>query len=125
MKTIKVAPIDEIKIELKDKAYVCSFNMLSMSYIQEELVRMNCDWTEISQAKMCQLVLYGGIRGNDDTFTFEEAGQLVRLLGPSSYTEIISMYTESIVNGLDKKGKENLKKLSAQYMAKLQKSTSE
>ena len=124
MKTIKVAPIDEIKIELKDKAYICSFNMLSMSYIQEELARMNCDWTEITQGKMCQLVLYGGIKGNDETFTFEEAGQLTRLLGPSSYSEIISMYIDSIMSGLDKKGKENLKKLSAQYMEKLQKSTS-
>lgn len=124
MKTIKVAPIDEIKIELKDKAYICSFNMISMSYIQEELARMNCDWTEITPAKMCQLVLYGGIKSNDDSFTFEEAGQLTRLLGPGSYTEITSMYTDSIMSGLDKKGKENLKKLSAQYMARLQKSTS-
>lgn len=99
--------------------------MLSMSYIQEELVRLNCDWTEITQAKMCQLVLYGGIKSNDDTFTFEEAGQLTRILGPSSYTEIISMYTDSIMSGLDKKGRENLKKLSAQYMATLQKSTLE
>lgn len=124
MKTINVAPIDEIEIKLKDKKYICSFNMLSMAYIQEELVKLNCDWTEISQAKMCQLIVYGGIKGNDEEFTFEDAGKLVRLLGPANYNEIVSMYSNSITSGLDKKAQENLKKLSAQYMAKLQKSTS-
>lgn len=124
MKTIKVAPIDEIKIELKDKAYICSFNMLSMSYIQEELVRMNCDWTEITQIKMCQLIIYGGIKSNDEDFTFEDAEKLVRILPPSSYGEIMSIYTDSVMSGMDKKAKENLKKLTAQYMAKHQRSTS-
>lgn len=121
MKTIKVAPLDEIEIQLKDKKLICSFNMLSMAYIQEELVRLDCDWTEISQAIMCQLVLYGGIKSNEEDFTYEEAGQLVRVMGPSSYNEIISMYSNSIMSGMDKKAQENLKKLSAQYMAKLRK----
>lgn len=124
MKTIKVAPIDEIKIELKDKTYICSFNMLSMAYIQDELTKLNCDWTEITQMKMCQLILYGGIKSNDEEFTFEDATKLVRILPPSSYGEIMSIYTESVMSGMDKKAKDNLKKLTAQYMAKHQKSTS-
>lgn len=124
MKSINVAPLDEIEIKLKDKTYICSFNMLSMAYIQEELVKLDCDWTEITPAKMCQLVLYGGIKGNDEEFTFEEAGELARLLGPANYNEIVSMYSNSITSGMDRKAQANLKKLSAQYMAKLQKSTS-
>ena len=121
MKTIKVAPIDEIKISLKDKDLICSFNMLSMAYIQDELAKLDCDWKEISPAKMAQLVLYGGIKSNDEDFTLEEAGQLVRALGPGNYGEIMSMYTEAVYSGLDKKGRENLKKLTAQYMEKLRK----
>ena len=124
MKTIKVTPVDEIKIQLKDKDLICSFNMLSMAYIQDELVKLDCDWTELSAAKMAELVLYGGIKSNDEDFTREEAAQLVRAIGPGNYSEIMSLYTESIYSNLDKKGRENLKKLTAQYLEKRRKSTS-
>lgn len=124
MRTINVAPLDEIEIKLKDKTYLCSFNMLSMAYIQDELTKLDCDWTEITQMKMCQLIIYGGIKGNDEDFTFEDAEKLVRILPPSSYGEIMSIYTDSVMSGMDKKAKENLKKLTAQYMAKHQRSTS-
>ena len=124
MKTINVAPIDEIEIKLKDKTYICSFNMLSMAYMQEKLVELDIDWTEIKQSTICQLVVYGGIKANHEEFTYEEAGILVRALGPSDFNDIIGIYQSSIINGLDAKGKENLKKLTAQYIEKLRKQTS-
>ena len=70
------------------------------------------------------MVLYGGIKANHEEFTFEDAGVLVRALGPSSFNDIMNIYQNSILSGLDKKGKENLKKLTAQYMAQLHKQTS-
>lgn len=124
MKTIKVAPIDEVKIQLKDKDLICSFNMISMAYIQDELAKLDCDWTEINPAQMATLVIYGGIKSNEEDFTLEDATKLVRALGPGNYGEIMNMYTEAIYANLDKKGRENLKKLTAQYMEKLRKSTS-
>ena len=124
MKTINVAPIDEIEIKLKDKPYICSFNMLAMAYMQEELVKLDIEWTKITQSTICQMVLYGGIKANHEEFTFADAGVLVRALGPSSFNDIMNIYQNSILSGLDKKGKENLKKLTAQYMAQLHKQTS-
>jgi len=124
MKTINVAPINEIEIKLTDKTYICSFNMLSMAYMQEELVKLDIDWEKLTQSNICQLVVYGGIKANHEEFTYEEAGVLVRALGPSDYGEIINLYQSSIMNSLDKEGKENLKKLSAQYIKKLRGLTS-
>lgn len=124
MKTINVAPIDEIEIKLKDKTYICSFNMLAMAYMQEELVKLDIEWTKITQSTICQMVLYGGIKANHEEFTLADAGVLVRALGPSSFNDIMSIYRNSILSGLDKKGKEDLKKLTAQYMAQLHKQTS-
>ena len=124
MKTINVAPIDEIEIKLKDKTYICSFNMLAMAYMQEELVKLDIEWTKITQSTICQMVLYGGIKANHEEFTFADAGVLVRALGPSSFNDIMNIYQNSILSGLDKKGKENLKKLTAQYMEQLHKQTS-
>mgnify|MGYP007032359727 CR=1 FL=1 len=124
MKTISVAPINEIEIKLTDKTYICSFNMLSMAYMQEELVKLDIDWEKLTQSNICQLVVYGGIKANHEEFTYEEAGFLVRALGPSNYNEIISLYQSSIMNSLDKEGNENLKKLSAQYIKKLRELTS-
>lgn len=124
MKTISVAPINEIEIKLTDKTYICSFNMLSMAYMQEELVKLDIDWEKLTQSNICQLVVYGGIKANHEEFTYEEAGCLVRALGPSNYNEIINLYQSSIMNSLDKEGKENLKKLSAQYIKKLRELTS-
>lgn len=124
MKTINVAPINEIEIKLTDKTYICSFNMLSMAYMQEELVKLDIDWEKLTQSNICQLVVYGGIKANHEEFTYEEAGVLVRALGPSDYGEIINLYQSSIMSSLDKEGKENLKKLSAQYIKKLRGLTS-
>ena len=124
MKTINVAPINEIEIKLTDKTYICSFNMLSMAYMQEELVKLDIDWEKLTQSNICQLVVYGGIKANHEEFTYEEAGVLVRALGPSEYGEIINLYQSSIMSSLDKEGKENLKKLSAQYIKKLRGLTS-
>ena len=120
MKTINVREIDEIKISTKDKEYICSFNMLSMAFIQEQLALINKEWIDLSPADLCRLVIYGGIRANDEEFTYEDAGVITRALSPGAYTEIMSAYHSSVMSDMDKKKQAEIKKLTAQYMAKHQ-----
>ena len=120
MKTINVREIDEIKISTKDKEYICSFNMLSMAYIQEQLAFIKKEWIDLSPGDLCRLVLYGGIRANDEDFTYEDAGVIARAMSPGAYVEIMNAYHSSVMSDLDKKKQSEIKKLTAQYMAKHQ-----
>ena len=100
MKTIKVKPIDPIQIQLKDKAYTCTFSMMGMAYMQEELGNLKCN----SPARMTALILYSGIRPNEPDFTIEEANALAVQMGPSHYSDIIGAYNEAIYGSMDKMG---------------------
>ena len=69
MVTVNVKPVPEVLIKLKDKSYKCSFNMIAMANIQEALGTLEGEEhiTNISPAHMCALVLYAGIKANDDS----------------------------------------------------------
>ena len=68
MVTINVKPVPELLIRLKDKDYVCSFNMLCMANMQEALGTFEDEenLANISPAHMCALVLSAGIKANDE-----------------------------------------------------------
>lgn len=123
MVTINVKPVPEILIKLKDKDYMCSFNMLAMANMQEALGSFEGDenLANISPAHMCALVLYSGIKANDETFTMNEAKALAMQIGPASYGEIIGMFNEAVTDSMNDKDKRQLKKMLAQKMANLQK----
>lgn len=116
MKTIKVKPIDPIRIQLNDKTYTCTFSMMGMAYMQEELGKLPCKLNEISPARMTALILYSGIRPNEPEFTIEEANALAVQMGPSHYSDIIGAYNEAIYGSMDKMGQNELKKAVAQYL---------
>lgn len=117
MKTIKVKPIEEIEFVLNDKKILCSFNMLAMAHMQEAITSLDCRLDEISTARLVGMMLYAGIKANDDSFTMEEANALAMQLDPGSYREIISSYEKAVVGDMDEKDHEQLKKLMAQYLA--------
>lgn len=116
MKTIKVKPIDPIQIQLNDKEYICTFSMLGMAYMQEELGKLEGKLNEISPARMTALILYSGIKPNEPEFTIEEANALAVQMGPSHYSDIIGAYNEAIYDSMDQSGQDKLKKAIAQYL---------
>lgn len=116
MITVNVKPVPEVLIKLKDKSYKCSFNMIAMANIQEALGTLEGEEhiTNISPAHMCALVLYAGIKANDDSFTMPEAKALAMQMGPGSYGEIIGMFNDAVSESMNEKDKAVLKKMLAQ-----------
>ena len=116
MVTVNVKPVPEVLIKLTDKAYKCSFNMIAMANIQEALGTLEGEEhiTNISPAHMCALILYAGIKANDDSFTMPEAKALAMQMGPGSYGEIIGMFNDAVSDSMNEKDKEVLKKILAQ-----------
>lgn len=125
MKTINVKPVEDIEIRLKDKTYVCSFNMLTMAYLQEEIVKIRGTINEVSPAHTAALVLYAGIKTNEPDFTVEEANALALQMGPAHYEDIMANFNEAVFTSMSKKQDLAAKKLIAQYWENVKKSTSE
>lgn len=118
MVTINVKPVPEIKIRLKDRDYICSFNMIAMANMQEALGTLEGDenLANISPAHMCAFVLYSGIKANNENFTMDEAKALAMQIGPGSYGEIIGMFNEAVSDSMNEKDRNFLKKMLAQKM---------
>lgn len=116
MVTVNVKPVPEVLIKLTDRKYKCSFNMIAMANIQEALGTLEGEEhiTNISPAHMCALVLYAGIKANDDSFTMPEAKALAMQMGPGSYGEIIGMFNDAVSDSMNEKDKAVLKKMLAQ-----------
>lgn len=123
MVTINVKKVPEVCIKLKDKSYICSFNMLCMANMQEALGTFEEDenLANISPAHMCALVLYAGIKANEDAFTIEEAKALAMQIGPGAYGDIIGMFNESVADSMSEKDSKMLKKMIAQKVSNLKK----
>ena len=118
MITVNVKPVQEILIKLKDKEYVCSFNMLAMANMQEALGTLvdGENISNISPAHMCAFVLYSGIKANNEDFTMDEAKALAMQMGPGAYGEIIGLFNDSVTDSMNEKDKKQLKKIIAQMM---------
>lgn len=125
MKTINVKPAEDIAIRLKDKTYVCSFNMLTMAYLQDEIVKIKGKISEVSPAHTAALVLYAGIKTNEPDFTVEEAKALALQMAPSHYTEIMGYFNEAVLASMSREQDMAAKNLIAQYWENVKKSTSE
>lgn len=122
MKTIKVKPVESIAIELNDKTYTCTFNMLAMAYMQEALAslgEMKID--EVSPARFASMVLYAGIRANDESITMEEANALAIQMGPANYGYIVDLYMKSMIDSMNEKDSKELKKTMAQILSSVPK----
>lgn len=117
MKTIKVKPVESIRIQLEDKDYVCSFNMLAMATMQEAISKLDCNLNEVSPAHMTALILYSGIKPNEAEFTLEDANALAMQMDPACYSEIMNMYNDAIFESMNDEDKKKLKKMMALYLS--------
>lgn len=125
MKTINVKPVEDIEIRLKGRTYICSFNMLTMAYLQEEIVKIKGTINEVSPAHTAALILYAGIKTNEPDFTVEEANALALNMSPAHYVEIMGHFNESMLTSMSKEQDMAAKNLIAQYWKDVKKSTSE
>ncbi|MCM1467500.1 MAG: hypothetical protein NC086_05080 [Alistipes sp.] len=125
MKTIHVKPVEDIEIRLKDKNYICSFNMLTMAYLQDEIVKIKGKISEVSPAHTAALVLYAGIKTNEPDFTVEEANALALQMGPAHYEDIMAAFNEAVFASMNKEQDMTAKNLIAQYWENVKKSISE
>lgn len=121
MRTIKVKPVESICIELTDKKYICTFNMLAVAHLQEAINKIDGKFTDIPTARMVSLILYSGIKANQPDFTEEEAVALAMQMDPSCHGEILNIYNEAMFNSLDEKQQSMLKKLLARYLSNAEK----
>lgn len=120
MRTINVKPVESILIKLKDKDFVCTFNMLAMAHMQEAINKLDCRLDEIAPAHMTALVLYSGIKVNEPDFTMEEANALAMQMDVSCYGEIMGAYNEVMFDSMGDEEKAALKKMTAQYLQNAQ-----
>lgn len=97
--------------------------MICMANMQEALGTFDGEenLANISPAHMSALVLYAGIKANDETFTMDEAKALAMNIGPGSYGEIIGMFNQSVSDSLNEKDSKLLKKMLAQKIYGLKK----
>lgn len=117
MKKIRVKPVEDILIQFTDREYKCTFNMLSIAYLQTELGKIEEKITDISPAHMAALILYSGVKANHPEFTVEDANALALQIGPGGYGDIVGTFYETVFESLDEGGKTLLKKMIAQQAA--------
>lgn len=118
---INVKPCKTITFALKDREYRCTFNMLAMAYMQEELSKIDKPLTEVSPARMASIILYSGIKANHEDFTMDEAVALAMNLGPAVYGDMIAEYNDAMIKSMDKEKAKLAKKLTAQYLSNVMK----
>lgn len=107
MKTINVKPIEEINLQFTDgTAYTCSFNMLAMAYMQEEVTKLPYEsYDKIPTNVMLPIIIYCGIKANHEDFTYEEAVELTKMLSLEHYKTIIGTYKNSMIPSDEKSEK--------------------
>lgn len=127
MKTIKVKPVETLKIELVDKTYICYFNMLCIANMQEEMSKLKCKVNQISPARMASMILYCGINAGmpEERISKKEANALAMQLDPSAYGDIYNTYFEAVMGSLPEDKQKETKKQIAQMMSSAMKSISE
>lgn len=125
MKSIKVKPVESVCIELKDKKYIWTPNMACMANYQEEIVKLGATkLKEVSAARNAAIILYAGIKVNEEDFTMEEAVALTMSMGMANYGDIISEFNNSFFDSLNMEDQVGLKKIMAQMMSDARNSTS-
>lgn len=119
-KKIYVKDAPEIELEFKDgKKYVATFNMKSFMYFQEMIEKYGME--NLSVVHMCAIILYAGIKVNQNEFTEEEANKIVFHLPLDNVNDIISEFTDEMDAALPEKQKEIQKKMMAHYLKNLAK----
>lgn len=122
MRVIKVKPVESIHIELKDKEFIFTPNMACMANYQEEIAKLeDVKLKDVSPARNAAIILYSGIKANQEDFTMEEAVALTQIMGPANYGDIIGAFNDSFYDSLSTGDKADLKKVMAQLMSNVEK----
>lgn len=116
-KVINVKPAEEIVIKdpFDGKEYHGFFNMRCLLFFQELLKDKSITKDTIKDYDLPAMCLYA-VLNTEDQITYEEAEKISRRMGPASGSEIINMFSESLMDSLNEQQKEMLKKTMARYV---------
>lgn len=121
-KTINVQPANEILISFRDKQFLCTFNMRAMTYLNEELYRMEKQADTLCSEHFAAILLYAGIKANHPDYTIDEATALALTVRPVDVNDIISLFNESNGNAVDEELEDSIaKKIIAQVLVNMAK----
>ena len=70
---------------------------------------------------MASILLYGGIRANDESITYEEAQALAIQMGPANYGDVIATFNASMLDSMQEEDAKAIKKFIAQTLNSVRK----
>ena len=114
-----ISEAETLEIKFKDGATKkLVFNMKSIALFQNVLVESKKELDEIREQNLLAYILYAGINAaqEDEEFSMEQANALAYIMNPSSGSQIIEVFIESIREGMSEEQIQMQKKILAQFL---------
>lgn len=119
MKKIMISEAETLEIKFKDgitKKLI--FNMKAVALFQNAMAESEKKLDEIREQNLLAYILYAGINAaqEDEEFSMEQANAMAYVMNPSSGSQVIGMFIDSIREGMSEEQKQMQKKLLAQFL---------
>ena len=121
MKKIMISEAETLEIEFKDKVKKkLIFNMKAVALFQNALAESRKKLDEIREQNLLAYILYAGINAaqEDEEFSMEQANALAYVMNPSSGSQVIEVFIDSIRKGMTEEQVQMQKKILAQFLNK-------
>lgn len=119
MKKIMISEAETLEIEFKDKVKKkLIFNMKAVALFQNALAESKKKLGEIREQNLLAYILYAGINAaqDDEEFSMEQANALAYIMNPSSGSQVIEVFIDSIREGMTEEQLQMQKKILAQFL---------
>jgi hypothetical protein len=121
-KTISVKPVTEIELQFEDgNSLDIRFDAEAISNFSELDGGLTAFINEDKLPERCAKIIFVGARARRADFTLEEARAVVSTMAPTTITEIVFEFNESMGATSNGVQSELQKKLMAQYLEKIMK----
>lgn len=118
-KTIDISPAEDFVLrdpESQEEVHGI-FNMKCIFVFQNKLAEMKVNKNTIQNVDMLSICLYSSVSAwGNESFTYSDAEKMSKRMSPSSGSEIIRMFNESLIGSLDEEKRELIKKIMARIM---------
>lgn len=121
MKKIMISEAETLEIEFKDKVKKkLIFNIKAVALFQNALAESRKKLDEIREQNLLAYILYAGINAaqEDEEFSMEQANALAYVMNPSSGSQVIEVFIDSIQEGMTEEQVQMQKKILAQFLNK-------
>ena len=119
MKKIMISEAETLEIEFKDRVKKkLIFNMKAVALFQNALAESKKKLGEIREQNLLAYILYAGINAaqDDEEFSMEQANALAYIMNPSSGSQVIEVFIDSIREGMTEEQLQMQKKILAQFL---------